>query len=391
MARGIFEHSCQHFNRLNTYPAELQAVVHRVAQIDQLHPRLRSGDLFGRVLATDRKLLLQGFPIGTPVRPGLRGNITLETDSSHNFGSDCGCESDSIQSTFTLRFMTRKTFTSFIGLAGVADDESPRAQRWGRFLEVPMLLLALWIVVEWYLTAKDAYPNHWGWITNWIVWFFFVIETSLLCYLVHDRRRYLKTNWINLLIIAVGIPLLFHHHTYAGALRTLRVLLLFGILFEMSSTIRQMLAQNNIGLTLFVSLIIVVMAGTSMAAIDPAINTFWDGIWWAWVTVTTVGYGDLVPESPQGKVFGGLLMILGLGLFSLITASFSAFLISREEEEVIEKGAAIIEQEKEVASEERRAIAKLERIENRLEGLERNLGELIDRLPVSDGDGKRKD
>ncbi len=48
--------------------------------------------------------------------------------------------------------------------------------------------------------------------------------------------------------------------------------------------------------------------------------------------MTTVGYGDTVPESPQGKTFGGLLMILGLGLFSLITASLSAFLIAREEE-----------------------------------------------------------
>ena len=43
------------------------------------------------------------------------------------------------------------------------------------------------------------------------------------------------------------------------------------------------------GATLFVSLIVVVMAGISIAAIDPAIDSPWDGIWWAWVTVTTVG------------------------------------------------------------------------------------------------------
>ena len=126
-----------------------------------------------------------------------------------------------------------------------------------------------------------------------------------------------------------------------------------------------------------------------MAAIDPAIETFWDGIWWAWVTVTTVGYGDLVPESPQGKVFGGLLMILGLGLFSLITASFSAFLISREEEEMVEKEAELIEKEEEVAREEKEAISRLESIESRLEGLERNLSSLIDR--ISETSGLKKD
>ena len=268
--------------------------------------------------------------------------------------------------------MTRSTLTSLIGLAGVADNETLRARRWGRWFEAPIVILALWILVEWYLTARDSYPKSWEVVTNWIVWIFFAAETAILCYFVKDKGRYLKTNWINLLIIIVGLPILFHDQPYAGALRTLRILLLFGILFEMSSTMRQMLASNNIGLVLFVALIIIVMAGTSMAAIDPAIDTFWDGIWWAWVTVTTVGYGDLVPGSPQGRIFGGLLMVLGLGLFSLITASFSAFLISRDEEEIIrkeediiEKREDIIEKEEKVASEERRTIAKLEMIEGR--------------------------
>ena len=253
-----------------------------------------------------------------------------------------------------------------------------------------MLLMALWIVAEWYLSARNAYPESWTVATNWTVWLFFVFETVLLTAVVRDRKRYLLSNWVNLLIIALGVPLLWHNQPYAGALRTLRVLLLLRILFEMSSTVRLMLSRNNVGITLFVALIIIVMAGTSMAAIDPAIDTFWDGIWWAWVTVTTVGYGDLVPESPQGKVFGGLLMILGLGLFSLITASFSAFLISREEEDFVEKEAELIEKEKEVADEERKAIAKLERIESRLEKLEDNLGELIDQLSESNQDRRGK-
>lgn len=245
------------------------------------------------------------------------------------------------------------------------------------FFEAPMLILAIWIVAEWYLSAKGAYPEEWAIVTNRVIWAFFVVETVLLALLVRNTKFYLRTNWMNLLIIAMGLPLLWHDQPYAGALRALRILLLFGILVEMSSTTRAMLRRNHIGLTLFVSAIIVIMAGTSMAAIDPAIDTPWDGIWWAWVTVTTVGYGDIVPASPQGKIFGGILMLLGLGLFSLITASFSAFLISREEEEWIE-------QEKEFVSGEERAIAKLERIESRLDSLERRLGGLIEKLPAED-------
>ena len=279
--------------------------------------------------------------------------------------------------------MTSKTLPSFIGLAGIAEDETPLARRWGTYFEVPMLLLAIWLIAEWYLTVEGIYQEEWVVTTSRIVWLFFVVETVLLCAMVRDRRRYLLTNWMNLLIIAMGIPLLWHGQPYAGALRSLRVLLLLGLLIEMSSTTRAMLRRNHIGLTLFIAAIIILMAGTLMAGIDPAITNPWDGIWWAWVTVTTVGYGDIVPESPQGKIFGGLLMILGLGLFSLLTASFSAFLISREEEELIGK-------EKEVAEEEERAIAKLENIETRLEALEQGLATLISRLPQAPAESSRE-
>lgn len=261
-----------------------------------------------------------------------------------------------------------------------------------------MLFIAVWIIIEWYLTAKGEYPDHWTVITNWVIWLFFLVETTLLTCFVRDKRRYLATNWINLLIIAVGIPIIWDSQPYTGALRSLRILLLLGIFLEMSSTIRRMLRANNLGIALLTSLVVVVMAGTSIAVIDPAIDTPWDGIWWAWVTVTTVGYGDIVPESPQGKVFGGLLMILGLGLFSLMTASFSAFLITREEEKVIEREETIIEKEEALLEKEREAVGheaaaleRLARIEARLATLEGGLKRLVDKLVDADPGGKEQD
>ena len=277
--------------------------------------------------------------------------------------------------------MSRRSFAALIGLAGVARKEAPAAIRWGKLFEAPMLLLSIWIIIEWYLSAKGSYPHRWEIVTNWIFLIFFVTETILLTLLVRDKRRYLRSNWVNLLIIAVGIPLLWTDQPYAGALRSLRILLLFGFLFELSSTVRFILARNHLGLTLLVSFVVIVMAGTIIAAIDPAIATPWDGIWWAWVTVTTVGYGDIVPESPQGKVFGALLMLLGLSMFSLITANFSAFLITREEEEVVQKEEILLQKGEAVVGEEKRAIAKLEEIEHRLERLEQGLERLIERLP----------
>jgi len=292
--------------------------------------------------------------------------------------------------------ITWKQLTSWIGLAGVAPDENLPARQWGRWFEAPMLALSVWIIIEWYLTSEGTYPEAWAVLTDRIIWLFFVLETVWLSRLVDDSRHYLCSNWINLLVILVGIISFWDNSFYVGALRSLRVLLLLGFLVEMSSTIRRTLAKNSLGTTLLVSLIIVAMAGIFIAAIDPAIESPGDGIWWAWVTVTTVGYGDLVPQSPQGKLFGGLLMILGLGLFSLITATISAFLIARDEEELIEKEerilekgeeiirqeGALLEREKSVVSEEGQMLQHLSNVENRLGKLEDKLDRLIDQLSV---------
>lgn len=293
--------------------------------------------------------------------------------------------------------MTWKRLTSWLGLAGVSDDETPRARRWGSGFEAPMLALSVWIIMEWYLSAQGSYPESWAVATDLVIWLFFVLETAWLSLLVRDKSRYLRTNWVNLLVILVGIPSFWGDSFHVGALRSFRLLLLVGFLVEMSSTIRKTLAKNSLGPTLFVSLIVVVMAGIFIAAIDPAIESPGDGIWWAWVTVTTVGYGDLVPESPQGRIFGGLLMVLGLGLFSLITATISALFVVREEEELIDKeerilerGGELIEREKSVVSEEGQIVEQLSGMEDRLEQLEGKLDRLIAGLPVrweSEGTG----
>lgn len=247
-----------------------------------------------------------------------------------------------------------------------------------------MLLVALWILLEWYLEAKSMYPATFARLTDWAIWLFFVFETGFLTYLVRDRRRYLNSNWINLLIIIGGFPVIWGMTPYAAALRSLRLLFLLSLLFHVSRTIREILSRNQLGMTLLVGLGIIVMAGTLIAGIDPGIDTAWDGIWWAWVTVSTVGYGDIVPESPAGKIFGAVLILLGLGLFSLLTANFSAFFISREEDKVLEKEEELIREEDILIRREHAAAAKLDAIEGRLAKLEAGLEQLLRRSAKHD-------
>jgi len=130
----------------------------------------------------------------------------------------------------------------------------------------------------------------------------------------------------------MGVPILWGAPSYATALRTLRLFLIATLFLHISDTIRQVLAKNKLGITLLVGFFFILAPGMLIAGLDPAIDTVWEGIWWAWVTVTTVGYGDIVPSSHVGRMFAALLILLGIGLFSLLTANFSAFFISKDEQ-----------------------------------------------------------
>ena len=253
-----------------------------------------------------------------------------------------------------------------IGLSGVARDERPAARRWARRFEFPMILLAFWILIEWYLSGKNIYSTSFDQVTDWVVWCFFVLETVVLTSLVENKWRYLRSNWMNLLIISVGAPLLWVGSNYTGILRTLRLLLVFPLLLNTSKSVRKVLSRNYLGPVLLVALAFTLMSGLLMAGIDPAIDDVWQGIWWAWVTVATVGYGDIVPQSAAGKVFGAFVILFGVGFFSLLTASFSAYFISRGEMEIEE--------------EEAEEISQLNDIKRRIDAMEKTLQRIEHRL-----------
>ena len=252
----------------------------------------------------------------------------------------------------------------YLGLAGVDQSENISARRWGRRLEWPMLFLALWMLISWYLSAIEGDDHEIHHVTDVVIWLFFLTETLLLARLVDNTRRYLMTNWMNLVIIVMGIPVLWGEEAFVSVLRILRVILILTLLLPLGSTVRDILSRNHLGTTLLISALFVGVSGTFISIIDPAIDTPWDGIWWAIVTITTVGYGDIVPASPAGKIFGAILILSGIGLFSLLTASFSVFFLSREEEEVVDKETELLQ--------------RIDGLEERMSALELNISRMLD-------------
>jgi voltage-gated potassium channel len=104
------------------------------------------------------------------------------------------------------------------------------------------------------------------------------------------------------------------------------------------------------------TLLLTIAGGVTAWLIDRQdFDSLGDALWWAVQTVTTVGYGDVVPEHLAGRLIGGVLMLQGIALLTVITASVTA---------------TLIEQARRRRAEPDAVLAKLEQIESRLEGME---------------------
>jgi voltage-gated potassium channel Kch len=130
-------------------------------------------------------------------------------------------------------------------------------------------------------------------------------------------------------------------------------------------------ANQRVFLYLAVTTLLVgLLAGFVVTLVDKQdFPTFGDGIWWAIVTLGTVGYGDIVPHTAWGRVVGSLVIVFGVTFIAFLTAIVTSAFVSAAEQR-----ARVVEQQREEASEEetrkllRSVQAQLEAIEAKLDG-----------------------
>ena len=79
------------------------------------------------------------------------------------------------------------------------------------------------------------------------------------------------------------------------------------------------------------ALIVLAIAGEGFLLLEPKIHSYADGVWLAFLTVATLGYGELVPSVPGSRIFAVFIVLLGYALFSIFTASISAILVGEDE------------------------------------------------------------
>lgn len=251
---------------------------------------------------------------------------------------------------------------NILGLSGVAKNENKLAQYLGNKFEFWMVLIAIWLPVQWAMERHQQLSKFAINMSNWLVWSFFLIETVCLFLLVDNKKKYIFTNWMNLVVITAGFPLVWTHTPLIGIIRGLQLLIMTRLLLPWWDSCIQVLGRNRLGATLVVAIIITSLWGVLIYFVDPTIKSPWDGIWWAWETLTTVGYGDIVPTNTWGRLLGIVLMLMGILLVSLLTANFSAFLIGKTS--------------KKIEKEEEKILSLIQTINNRLNNIEKQLTHL---------------
>lgn len=172
------------------------------------------------------------------------------------------------------------------------------------------------------------------------VWVFFIVDYLVTLVLVEDRWRWFWRHFFDFAVIVLPI------------FRPLRVLRAITVLHVLNRTVGGALRGRILVYTVSASALLVY--GAALAVLDAErgsgsdIDSFPDALWWAFVTVTTVGYGDLSPVSGVGRVLAVFLMLGGIALLGVVTGTVASWIVDRVSTDVDENQTATVAHIKEL-------------------------------------------
>ena len=201
-------------------------------------------------------------------------------------------------------------------------------------LNIIVIILSIYVLGALIVDTVFALPTETSILLNYIdntICSFFFFEFSIRFYRAESKLKFMRWGWIDLLS---SIPMV----GFLRAGRLLRLIRLLRVIRAFRSTrhlVNHIFANKAQGTFTSISVIAILLVIFSAIGIlqvenDPNSNikTAEYAIWWAYVTITTVGYGDKFPVTTEGRIIAAILMTAGVGLFGTFTAYIASWFVT---------------------------------------------------------------
>lgn len=222
----------------------------------------------------------------------------------------------------------------WIGLGGVAADDNAVAHDWQHRLHWFMVAVALASVPAYLLATADIDPA-WHRVASFLDFVILVAFAAEMVWMMAVSSfpwRYFFENWLNFVIIAGAAAAAFGAATdWIAVVRAMRGAVALLVVVRAGTEFRILFTRKGAPMLLGVSFLTMLALGALFYWLDPAIKSFWDGLWLAFITGATVGYGDVVPTTGGTRVIAVLTVLIGVALMTLFTANVVTFFIGGEE------------------------------------------------------------
>lgn len=216
--------------------------------------------------------------------------------------------------------------------APAGDKRAERAERLWRW---PTLLVLLFTIPAFYVELLQARPSAMA--DAAYLGAAMMVGTGVLHVGWASRHplRHLAANPTDLLLVLglVLSALLPASHESTLAL-VLRLVVAFATLLRMLWMVQHLITRGGLTYLLLVSVLVLAACGLGFWWLEPTTPTLADGLWLAFTTAATVGYGDIVPTTAASKIFSVFVVLLGFGVLTLVTAAIATSWVETEERRI---------------------------------------------------------
>jgi len=196
-------------------------------------------------------------------------------------------------------------------------------------------ILAVLILLFEYTTELNPLEIDLLYILDEIILLVFAIDYFTRLYLAKNKKLFFKKNIIDLIAI-IPFNSLFQAARILNItkiikfFRLTKLLRAFVLLKKFKNKISFFLETNNFQYMLWITIITVLLGAVGMNFAEG--KSLFDSLWWSFVTVTTVGYGDISPTTATGRIIAAILMLIGIGFIGMLTGTIATFFINKKDE-----------------------------------------------------------